>query len=247
MPNKYTPPADQSIIFLPTDIISAVSYNQNIKAPDKKLEHLVSFLDKNNTNGLNGAYNNAQGLSYQNIANSALSSQQIAYSTDFLPTTSAIATTVGATYTSSVITIPVGRVGLVTKLKSNLVLSGLISGTSDTAVGFQFVFNIVLGFTIRVLECNTISGTYIPIYTKTETNKRVNQILKYKNTDLICSPAAGLNKFIKLELTINTGNPVASLNYDVYPNNGVVFPNSPWSVELGFDTNSTYEIQKSFA
>jgi hypothetical protein len=242
MPNKYSPPTDQSIIFLTTDTIKADTYNQNITAPDVKLEHLISFLDKNNTNGLNSKYLNAQGVSYQNIAPSSLSSKQIVYSTDFIPTTSTVATVVGTTYTSSAVAISVGKAGLIAKLNLNLTLVNALTYTAGPNDYFRPVFTC--GYNIRVLQCDTAGGVYTQAYTASDTAK-INTFLNFNNICVLLPISTTANKFIKLELTVS-GNPLAQPNYEASIDNPGL-GNAAWSLTLTLDPSSTYEIQKSFA
>jgi hypothetical protein len=246
MPNKYSPPTDQSIIFLATDIIKADTYNQNIKAPDVKLEHLISFLDKNNTNGLNGTYQNAQGVSYQNIAPSALSTNKIVYTTDFLSAASLTATAVNTVYLSSAVAIPVNKTGLVTKLNLGLNLLGVLIFSSYGNSELNFVFSI--SYTIRVLECDTFGGTYTPIFTKSDT-KKIQQILNMRNLTVLLSQSTSSTKYIKLEFTITEGSALTSTtaNDDILSGVGIPPSGCTWSLTASFDPSSTYEIQKSFA
>lgn len=246
MPSKYSPPTDQSIIFLGTDIIKADTYNQNITAPDVKLEHLISFLDKNNTNGLNSKYLNAQGVSYQNIATSALSSNKIAYTTDFLSAASVTATAVNTVYLSSAVAIPVNKIGLVTKLNLGLNLLGVLIFPSYGNSELNFVFSI--SYTIRILECDTVSGTYTPIFTKSDT-KKIQQILNLQKLTVLSSLSTTTTKYIKLEFTITEGSALTSTaaNDDILPTSGIQPSTCTWSLTTSFDPSSTYEIQKSFA
>jgi hypothetical protein len=242
MPVKYTPPTDQSIVFLNTDPIRADTYNQNIKAPDVKLEHFVSFIDKNNANGLNTTYGNAQGLSYQNIAPSSLGTNKIEYGIGYINTTaSAVATVVGTTYLSPAIPIEVD-VGVLAGLNLNLRLSNKVGYTINGSDPYRPIFTC--GYTVRVLESNTATGTYTEIYTKTETSKKINGKIELLNILAITSQSVSSSKYLKLELTV-TGNPLATPNNDQIANANL--PGATWNLTLSLDPSSTYQCQKSFA
>jgi hypothetical protein len=252
MPSKYTPIPDQSIIFLPTDNIDAATYNQNIKSPDVKLEHFLSFLDRTNVNGLNATYNNAQGLSYQNIAPSSLGTNKIDYSINYINSTnSAKAITVGATYTSTAIPL-IGLTDGVIRLNPNLKLLGYLKLDTPGYPGrYDLNFVLTLTYTIRVLESNTLGGTYTPIFTKTET-KKIHQVVNFDNLSILTLPCVSNNKFIKLELTINEGSSLSNSvpNPDLAGGSAqfsTTMAGTAWDLTLSFDSSSTYQIQKSFA